>query len=231
LASLLIVLFGFQDFFFRGGRATPGAREIAPQIRTLVIIHGAFMSSWIVFFLAQTLLVATGRQRLHMAMGPVAFALAIGIVVTASWVNVESTRIAAPSSMLFTMTRKQFMASGFANVLLFTTTFSFGLWHRKRPDIHRPMMLLTTLGLLDAAIGRIDAVTRVYEGTVLERILGPEVGMLTLLLTLFLLKWAMEKKPDKWYLAGYGLIFVTHLASIQFARTAAWDRIASRLLG
>ncbi len=65
--------------------------------------------------------------------------------------------------MLFVLTRKQFIVSAFANVFLFAAAFSFSLWHRRNPEIHRPMMLLTTLGLVDAAIGRIDAVSWLYQ--------------------------------------------------------------------
>ena len=100
-----------------------------------------------------------------MAMGPAACALAVCILASGSLLNVESTRLADPESQLFAVTRKQFMAGGFANLFVFVAMMGVGLWRRRRPEIHRPMMLLATLGLLAAAIGRIDTVTRLYQGT------------------------------------------------------------------
>jgi len=105
-----------------------------------------------------------------------------------------------------------------------------GLWWRRRPEIHRLRMLLATLGLLAAAIGRIDAVTRLYQGTALERVFADSLGMLVLGAIFFLVKSWMSRKPDKWYLIGYGALALANLAWVQLARTAAWDRVASFLL-
>jgi hypothetical protein len=227
---LLVTLIGFQDFFLRGGKAYPGAREIAPSIRNLVIFHGASMMGWMVLFLGQSLLIATGRRRLHMAMGPAAVALAVCILVSGLWLNVESTRLADPERQLFGVTNKQFMALGFAILFVFVAMMGVGLWWRRRPEIHRPMMLLATLGPLTAAIGRIDAVIRLYEGTTLERVFADSLGMLVLGAIFFFVKWWMSRKLDKWYLIGYGALALASLASVQIARTAAWDRVASLLL-
>ncbi len=227
---LLVMLIGFQDFVLRGGKAYPGAREIAPSIRNLVIFHGASMIGWMLLFLGQSLLIATGRRRLHMAMGPAAIALAVCILVSGSLVNVESTRLADPERQLFGVTNKQFMALGFAILFVFVAMMGAGLYWRRRPEIHRPMMLLATLGPLTAAIGRIDAVIRLYEGTALERVFADSLGMLVLGAIFFFVKWWMTRKPDKWYLIGYGALVLANLAAVQIARTAAWDRVATFLL-
>ncbi len=227
---LLVVLIGFHDFYLGGGRAYPGAREIPPAIRTLVLVHGFAMAGWILLFLAQTILITAGQRRLHMAMGPVAVILAGCILVAGALLNVESTRLADPASQLFGMTRKQFMAGGFSSLLVFGGLLGVGLWRRRKPEIHRPMMFLATLSLLDAAVGRIDAVSALYAATVLERIFGPSLGMLALGAALFVLKWALAEKPDRWYLIGYAALVFANVAWIQVARTSAWDRFASVLL-
>ena len=230
ILMVLLVLIGFHDFYLGGGRAYPGAREIAPPILTLVLVHGFVMAGWVLLYLAQTILITTGQRRVHMAMGPVAVILAGCILVAGALLTVESTRLADPASQLFGMTRKQFMAGGFATLLLFAGLLGIGLWWRRRPEIHRPMMFLATLSLLDAAIGRIDAVSALYQGTALERIFGPSLGMLAVGAALFVLKWWLARKPDWWYLIGYGVLVFTKAAWIQVARTSAWDRFASVLL-
>jgi hypothetical protein len=228
---VLLVLIGFHDFYLGGGRAYPEAREIAPTIRTLVVAHGFAMAGWILLYFAQTVLIATGQRRLHTAMGPIAVVLAGCILVAGAWLNVESTRLADPASQLFGMTRKQFMAGGFSSLLLFAGLLGFGLWRRRTREIHRPMMFLATFSLLDAAIGRIDAVSALYQSTVFERIFGPSLGMLTLGAALFVLKWWLTRGSDRWYLIGYGALFFANVAWIQVARTSAWDGIASKMLG
>lgn len=227
---VLLVLVGFHDFYLGGGRAYPAARKIAPEIRTLVFVHGFAMAGWILLYVVQTFLITTGNRRRHMAMGPLALLLAAGIVVAGAWLNVESVRHADPAMQLFGMTRKQFMASGFTSLLLFAGLLGVGLWQRWRPEIHRPMMFLATLSLLDAAIGRIDAVTELYQGTGWETLFGPSLGMLAFGAALFVLQWGLTKRPDRWYLLGYGAIVFTDAVWIPLAKTSAWDRLATVLL-
>ena len=113
---------------------------------------------------------------------------------------------------------------------MFVAMMGVGLWRRRRPEIHRPMMLLATLGLLAAAIGRIDTVTRLYQGTALERVFADSLGMLVLGAVFVFVKSWMTRKLDKWFLIGYGALALANLAWVQIARTAAWDRVASVLL-
>ena len=54
---LIAVLVGFRHFFLQG-RAHPG-RELTPPIRSLIMVHGAVMTGWVLTFLIQTILIAT----------------------------------------------------------------------------------------------------------------------------------------------------------------------------
>ena len=79
-ASLLILAFlGFQQFYLHG-KAYPG-RELAPPIRTLLILHGIAMSAWMLLFMAQTLLIVAGNRRVHIVLGRVGAVLAACIVL------------------------------------------------------------------------------------------------------------------------------------------------------
>ena len=226
----LLVLAGFHAFYLGGGRAYPGAREIVPEIRTLVFVHGFAMAGWILLFVVQSFLIPLGNRRLHMAMGPVALLLAACILVAGAMVNVESVRHSDPAMQLFALTRKQFMLNGFTSLLLFAGLLGAGLWHRRRPEIHRPMMLLATLSLIDAAMGRMDPVTALYQGTAWEKLFGPSLGMLVLGAALFVVKWGLTRRFDRWYLMGYSVIVIVSTVWIPLARTDGWDQVASRLL-
>ena len=65
---LLVLMFlGFQQFYLHG-RAYPG-RELTPPIRTLLILHGIGMTTWMLLFLVQPLLIVAGNRRVHMMLG------------------------------------------------------------------------------------------------------------------------------------------------------------------
>ena len=125
---------------------------------------------------------------------------------------------------------KQFMLLGFYTLFMFAAFVAVGIWYRRRPEIHRPMMLLATLSTMAPAIARIDALNALYQGTVLERIFGPSLGMLILGAAFCFVKWCVARTIDRWYVIGYGVLASTQLLTIQFARTRAWDQFASFLL-
>jgi len=226
---LLAVLIGFRHFFFYG-QAHPG-REITPPIRTLVIVHGISLTAWVLTFLVQSVLIATGKRRVHMMLGRIAAVLAVFMVISGFSFNLASFRLAPPAFVIWTLTMKQFMVLGFYTLLMFAGFVAVGLWYRRRPEIHRPMMLLATLSIMSPAVARIDVVSALYQGTVLERIFGPSLGTLVLgaaFGVLFL--WRVPGIGAQWYGIGYCIFATTQMLTIGFARTSLWDHIATRLL-
>ena len=225
---LILVLIGFRHFFLHG-TAHPG-RELTPNIRTLIIVHGISMTGWVLAFLVQSLLIATRRRRVHMKLGPVAGVLAAFILVSGLWFNVASFRLVPPDFILWTLTMKQFMVLGFYTLFMFAAFVAVGMWYRRQPEIHRPMMLLATLSTMTPAIARIDVLNALYQGTVMERLFGPSLGMLLLGAAFLVVKWYVTRTIDGWYAIGYGVLASTQLVTIQFARTRVWDQLATFLL-
>lgn len=225
---LIAVLIGFQQFFLRG-RAYPG-QELTPQIRAAIIVHGVCMTGWVLIFLIQTVLIATRRTRTHMLLGRIAAVLAAFIVGSGFWFIWASFRLKQPQFVLFALTMKQFMFESFYTLLMFAAFVVLGIWYRRKPKIHRSMMLLATLSTMAPAIARIGPLNVLYQGTVLERVFGPSLGMLVLGATFFLVKWGLSRTIDRPYAIGYGVLASTQLLTIQFARTAMWDQFASSLL-
>ena len=63
---LLLMFWGFQQYYIHG-QAFPG-RPIAPPIHTLVRLHAIAMTSWVLLFLIQPLLIVT-RGQVQSSMG------------------------------------------------------------------------------------------------------------------------------------------------------------------
>lgn len=225
---LLVMLIGFQSFYLRG-MAYPG-REIPPPIRTLVFIHGFAMSGWVLLYVAQTLLIAAKRPRIHMALGRFAALFAIGLVVSGLLLSIQSTRIAPPEMVIWGMSAKQFLTVPLISILLFGAMVGIGIWFRLKPDIHRPMMLFATLSALGAATSRIDFLNGMYQSTPLETVFGPFFFVLIIGALLVAVKCALTYTFDKWFALSYGLVLVVFLLLIQLAKTSQWDQIASLLL-
>src|SRR5262249_36052132 len=74
-AMVLVVVIGFsRTYYFRA------VSNVGGELPTLLQVHGAVFTSWILLFLAQTLLVASGRTDLHRRLGVVGAFLAAAVL-------------------------------------------------------------------------------------------------------------------------------------------------------
>ncbi len=226
---LLVATFlGFQQFYLHG-RAFPG-RELLPQARLLLIAHGVAMSGWIILFLVQTLLIVGANRRLHMTLGRIGAGLAVAMVALGWLVPVAVTRH-GPEFPLWGLTRRQFMAIPLISITLFGAFVAIGVWNRRRPEIHRPMMLLATLAIVGAATDRIVAVHSLYAGTLWGRIFGPFFPALAFGAAFLVLKGLLTRSFDRTYAAGYAALAAACAMVMWVAPTEAWVRFASFLVG
>ena len=229
-AALLLVLMslGFQQFYLHG-KAYPN-RELAPPIRTLLILHGIGMSAWMLLFLVQPLLIMTGNRRIHMMLGRIGAVLAACIVILGFRLGIDATQISPPDMIIWGLAPKQFMAVPIISIMIFAGFVSAGVWNRRRPEVHRPMMLLATLAAMPAAVSRIDSINALYHGTAWETVFGPFFGTLAIGAFFLAMKWLLTRSLDRWFAIGYAGLVVSSALIMQLASTRAWDHFASFLL-
>ena len=227
---LLVLMFlGFQQFYLHG-RAYPG-QELPPPIRTLLIVHGLGMTAWGLLFLLQASLIATSRRALHRQLGVWGAGLAAGLALMGWHLGIEAARITPPDMRIAGLLPPQFLAVPIFNISAFAAFVAVGVWQRRRPDVHKPMMLLATVAVMSAAISRIDALSALYQGTVWETLFGPFFGML------MFGGWFLAQKRwltgiwDFWYAIGYAGLAVYCAFAIWLAKTEAWGRWAGFMMG
>ncbi len=225
---LVLTVAGFQLFYFHG-MAYPG-RPLTPPIRSLVITHGVAMSLWMLLMLAQPFLIVSGNRRLHMALGKVAAVIAACLVGLGLKLGIASCKVSPPDLMHGPLTPKQFMLVPVGAIILFALFVVAGVWWRKRPEIHKPMMFLASLTAVGAAIARIDYFNHLYAGTVWQKIFGDLFFTLVVGAVLVIAKCVVFRKFDRWLAAGYGVLVLWCLMIAQGAMTPIWDKIASLLL-
>ena len=192
-AALLLVLmfFGFQQFYLHG-RAFP-IRPLAPPIRSLLIAHGVAMTSWVLLLLVQPLLIVNRNYRVHMLLGKIGAVLAACIFILGIRVGISAPKVAPPDLRLWNLPYKQFMAVPIISITIFAAFVAAGVWYRRRPEVHRPMMLLATLAAIPAALDRIDAISSLYRQTIWGTIFGPFFSALVILFS-----GALARMPRPW---------------------------------
>ena len=148
VAFLLVVFAGFaRSYYLKPYFGTP------PAMTPLLHLHGLLFTGWVVLLLAQTLLVAAKRTRVHMSLGVAGGALAVLMVLVGSWTAVVRAKVFvvppdAPSPLVF-------LTIPLGDMLVFALLVGAGFYYRRRADVHKRLMLLATITLLPAAVGRL----------------------------------------------------------------------------
>jgi hypothetical protein len=226
---LVLTFIGFRHFYLQL-QAYPG-RPLPPPARAIYSLHGVLMTAWIVLAAVQPLLVANGRKRLHLKLGKLAVALAVGIIGVGLAIAIGSAKGTPPDLIRFGLAPKAFLTVPLSGLVAFALFLTVGVLNRQRSEIHRPMMLLASLSVVAAALGRIAPLNDWYVGTWLEIWFSAFVSILALGVVLLAAKCALEKRFDRWFAAGLAVLAAICVASSLLARTAAWDRFATALLG
>lgn len=229
VATLLFVLMflGFRQFFLHG-RAVSG-QELAPAVRNLLIVHGTAMTAWMVLFLVQPLLIASHNHRLHMSLGVFGAFLAAGVVVLGTWTAIATTQKIDTDLVRYGLHRRQFMAIPLSDMVAFATFVILGIWNRKRPKIHRPMMLLATLAIMAAATNRIPEFRGLGGSNLWGHWFGPHLVPLSIGVLFLAAKAALTRSVDRWFAGGLAASALISALGMQIARTAIWERIATAL--
>jgi hypothetical protein len=225
---LVLAFLGFQQFYLHG-KAYPG-RPLTPPIRNVLIAHGIAMTAWMLLLVIQPLLIANRHYRVHMRLGKIGAVLAAGIVFLGWSVAVGAAKVNPPDLQLWGLAPKQFLAIPVSAIVMFAGYVAIGLWNRRRPEVHRPMMLLGTLTASVAAIDRISAITHFYAHNVWGAIFGPFFASTVIGAAFLLVKWALTRTFDRTYAVGFAVLAVVGPLTMKLATTQAWDGFAGFLL-
>jgi hypothetical protein len=153
VALIVTVATGFAPTFYMRGVYHPGV----PLSRVLRI-HGIVLTSWMLLFSLQTILVARGSVALHRRLGWAMTGLAAAIILVMSGAIIEQLRRSPP-----TIPAPFALAFGMFDVLVFATLVSLAIYWRKRADWHKRLMLSATILLVEAAVVRIVAFHGFHE--------------------------------------------------------------------
>jgi hypothetical protein len=124
----------------------------SPPLSLLVHAHGLAFTAWLLLFFTQTVLVASRRVDLHRKLGVVGAVLAAILVILGVATTIGSIRANHTPPGI---DPRSFLALPFFDMLTFAILVGVGITFRKRPETHKRLMLLATIAMLDAAIGRL----------------------------------------------------------------------------
>ena len=221
---LVLIVLGFRHYIFEG-RHFDGS-PIDPSMLATVVAHSSAIFAWFVLFFVQALLISTQNRRLHMKLGWSVLVIASAIAVTGPLVATRSIRL-VPQQTVFDWPGPQFLLIMYTEVALFVTFVAIGVLNRKRPRIHRPMMLLASLVILTGATGRIPLVNSMFGFHTWMALFGPVVALGAILM---LVRLAMTRSLDREFATGYAALVVVTVVAARLAVTSVWVSWAGTIL-
>ena len=123
-----------------------------PELSGLLHVHGLVFTAWVLFFLSQAVLVATGRTYLHRRMGIAGAVLAALVVIVGTAVAI--TRVKTGVSPIPGVPALGFLAIPLFDMVVFAVLVSAGIYFRHRAEAHKRLMTLSMISLLAAPIAR-----------------------------------------------------------------------------
>lgn len=208
-----IIVVGFAPSYFLAGIFR------APLPSTLIHIHGAVFSSWIILFVVQNVLVSTHNVRLHRKLGWLGAGIAAAMVILGILATSDSLRRGATPPIF---TPAQFVALNDGGILIFGTMVGLAVWLRRNSAIHKRLMLIATISIMPPAIVRFSL--RVHKP-----FLGPTV-LLALLLSVVVFDTVKRRRPYAVTIIAGIIAFAIFPMSAVLGHTTLFQRIAQRIV-
>ncbi len=225
--AVLFVLIAFGGF-------TPSywARIAAGDFHPppIMHIHGMFLFSWTLFYLAQTGWVASGRMSTHRTWGTAGIALFT--LVICSIVILRITIIRLDDARGLGDASRRFSAVAFCSLPVMIGIFALAIANVRRPEVHKRLMYVLMSGLMIPALARVFLATLAPPGA-LEGgppppfVALPPAGVAALLVVIAIVyDWRRGLRPHKAYIYGGLAMFLINFVAVFVAGTQTWMQTA-----
>ena len=214
IAVIVAVFLGFARSYFL--RSQFFSTPLAPIAK----VHGAIFVSWTILFLIQTVLVARRRTHLHRRLGVVGAMLAAAMVVAGTEIAIVSLRYNFAHGNLGALS---FFAIPVGDMVVFPALVTAALVLRQQKEMHKRLMLLATISILDAAVAR-------WPLAIMTK--GPPAFFAVadlFILAAVVFDLALHGRVHRAYIWGGLLIIGSQLLRLAVWHTAGWIAFAKML--
>ena len=146
---VLIAFAGFTPSYW--SKVATGAFAGAP----IYHIHGLLLFGWTCLYLAQTALVASGRTLRHRALGLVGIAWFSVMICSTLGLLIHSMRAADAAGAWVADASRPITIVSFVTLALVSGLFAAAIANISRPAVHKRLMVLVMVVLLQAAVARL----------------------------------------------------------------------------
>lgn len=193
------------------------------SVPPLLNLHGIVFTLWPVFFVIQTVLVASNRTRVHRRLGIVGGLLVVSMVVVGTVTAIIRAKQNAVS--VGTTAPLAGLVMPLGDMVVFPILIGAALYFRNRLDVHKRLMLLATVSIMAPAIIRLPFA---FIQT------GPLVffGLTDLFIVACMVyDFVARRRVHQATLLGGLIIVVSQLVRVMLLSSSIWLKFATWLAG
>lgn len=211
----LCVYIGFSPTYFQAGMIH------APLPSPILHFHGAVFTLWMLLFVTQAALISAHRVMWHRSLGTVAFCLPPIMIVLGIIAAIDALHRGVQIGPLDPSVSAAIPLVG---IVAFTIVI-FASWRaRRRPDAHKRLILLATIGLVGAAFGRFP-----WGRIGLPPAAGAVTGIGVLILFLLIYELITIRRIHRSTMWAAPLVFLSVALAVPIGMTHAWHAFAAML--
>jgi len=215
----LSIAVGFAPSYYLVIGGIVPARE---PLTTLLHIHGAVFTAWMLLYLVQSILPGIGNLRLHRQLGQVGAPLLVALVIVGTATAFHQAALALASH---DMDGVGFFAWSFGDIVVFVPFVWLALAQRRNPAVHKRLMALAMCGMMGPGFGRVMDLFG-------HSPLGLSHNLPPLLFGLAIVGWDMASRRrllpvTAW---GFGLLAASELVRELIMALPGWPALAGRIV-
>ena len=203
--------------------------------KPIIHIHGLLFSLWTLFFFAQTWFVARGQVTRHREMGLVGISLATAMFIVAVLAAMRSMAHAAELGA--GLMGQEFAIVSLTAIVFFAAVVALAIANVRRPEVHKRLMLLATVSILQAAAARwffvllgppeTRGLSPSETGPVPVSIsIAPGLLVDVLIVVAMIYDWRTRGRVHPVYLIGGPALLFLQIIRVPLSTTPAWHAIA-----
>jgi hypothetical protein len=212
IALLVTVVAGFAPTYFLRGLSD------RPPLSPLFHVHGLVFTSWLLLLLTQTALVARHRVDWHRRLGIGGAVLAAVMVPLGIMAGIAGARHGTATGGLEPLV---FLIFPVGQIVMFAGFMGAAVWKRRQPEIHKRLVLLSTVVVVTPAISRLPFVPNPMISLLLSA-LFVVAGMVH--------DWRSRGRVHPIYIWGVVVIVLSGPVRFALGHTAAWQSFARFLV-
>lgn len=154
IVAAVVIVAGFGNTYApKIGSGTP--------VPAIVHLHALVFVSWLILFIAQAVLVMRGKIKLHQQVGTAGMALAALMLIVGTMTAINAARLGHRGipGVVFPDV-EGFLLLNVDVTIVFAVLVAAGWWFRRKPQVHKRLMLMATVGgLMPPGISRLPLVS------------------------------------------------------------------------